>query len=640
MRGNRLLVALAAAVVLISTAVSTLPAVAADPPAAIKGQVLSFMDPIGYAKVTVLNADTGAAIRSVVTDGSGFYMVTGLSAGHIQVRATKAGYLDAWASGATTRAAATVYTLVPGQTLEQSWDDPLVLYLDLAPEGVVTGTVVGVNDNPYAGSPPGPVAGAKVTVVVAATGKALGTAVADAYGRFRVGRLPAGQVRVKATATGWLAGWAPNNPSGEIHTFDVSAGRTTAIGDLRLYAPATVHGDVLSNFDPIPGTANLTVFNADTHKAIRSLTVETHFRIDGLAPGRIQLRVTKDGYLDRWSAVITVEPGQVLGPDWANGGVLMQLTPAAVVAGQVMGFSVNPVSPWDDPVAGVKVTVVDAATGAGLGSALTDAGGNFSIGKLAAGQVKVKAAKTGWLTSWAPGKRTRAGGATFLTVAGETTAIGTLALYAPAALEGQVLSWMDPVGDVKVTVFDADTRAVLGAVISDGSGRYRVDGLWPGRVKVSASKPGYITNWADSTARGSWSTATVFTLEPGQLLQQSWSGSPSLYLDIVKEVVVKGQVLGDFDPLAGATVTVFDATTGVALRSATTDSGGYYRIGQINPWGVADIQVRATKTGWRTSWANGAWTRATADRFPIAPGAVIEQSWDPLTLYLDLARLT
>jgi Carboxypeptidase regulatory-like domain len=200
MRGNRLLVALAAAVVLISTAVSTLPAVAADPPAAIKGQVLSFMDPIGYAKVTVLNADTGAAIRSVVTDGSGFYMVTGLPAGHIQVRATKAGYLDAWASGATTRAAATVYTLVPGQTLEQSWDDQLVLYLDLAPEGVVTGTVVGVNDNPYAGSPPGPVAGAKVTVVVAATGKALGTAVADAYGRFRVGRLAAGQVKVKATS--------------------------------------------------------------------------------------------------------------------------------------------------------------------------------------------------------------------------------------------------------------------------------------------------------------------------------------------------------------------------------------------------------------------------------------------------------
>ncbi|HSK33972.1 MAG TPA: carboxypeptidase-like regulatory domain-containing protein [Propionicimonas sp.] len=640
MRANRLVVLLMALVALIGTVGSPSPAHAADAPAAIKGQVLSFMDPLGFARVTVFNADTGAAVRSVLTDGDGYYLSTGLPAGRIQVRATKTGYLDAWASGVSTRAAATVYTLVAGQTLEQTWDERMVLYLDLAPEGVVTGTVVGVNQNPYAGPASGPISGAKVTVVAAATGKSLGSAVTDAYGHFRVGRLPAGQVKVKASAAGWLAGWSPNNPPGAAYDFAVYAGQSTDIGLFRLYAPATVYGYVIYNMDPIAGTAQLTVFNADTHKAIRRLTVGTSFQLDGLAQGRYQLRVVKDGFLDSWSAVISLTPGQVLGPDWNQGAVVFELVPEAVVAGEVMGFSSNPTSPWDDPLAGVKVTVVDATTGAGLGWALTDAGGRFAIGKLAAGQVKVKAAKTGWLTSWAPGVRTRAVGTSFATTAGEVTEIGTVALYAPAAIEGQVLSSMDPVGDVKVTVIDADTHAVLGSVMSDGSGNYRVGGLWPGRVKVSASKPGYITNWADSFAQRTRSTATVFTLAPGQVLQQTWSGSPALYLDIVREVVVKGQVLGDFDPIAGASVTVFDAATGVALRSATSDADGYFRINQINPWGVSNIQVRASKAGWRTSWANGKWTRATADRFPIAPGAVIEQSWDPITLYLDLARLT
>ena len=213
-------------------------------------------------------------------------------------------------------------------------------------------------------------------------------------------------------------------------------------------------------------------------------------------------------------------------------------------------------------------------------------------------------------------------------------------MYAPAAIEGQVLSAMDPVGsEVKVTVFNADTGAFIRSAMSDAEGYYRVDRLPPVRIKVRASKPGYITNWANSFGRISWETATVFTLHPGQVLQQTWSPEANLYLDIQREAVVQGQVLGNFDPLGYALVTVFDATTGTPLRSARADGDGYYRVDKIDAIGGLTVKVRASKAGWVSSWANGKPSRATADTFFLYPGASLQQSWDPNVLYLDLTRI-
>jgi hypothetical protein len=421
------------------------PAVAALP-AAIQGQVLSWMDPIGYAKVTVFNASTGDVLRSAHTDGDGYYRIGGLPAVRVKVRASKRGYLDSWASGAASRAAADVYTLVAGRTLRQSWGTPKVLYLDLTPESVITGSV--------------------------------------------------------------------------------------------------------------------------------------------------------------------------------------------------MGFNEGPENPWDDPLSGVRIKVFSAATGAFLGHALTNSHGEFRIGQLPAGPVKVRASKLGWLTTWAHDKETRAAADVYTVRPFEPISVDVLSMYAPASIEGQVLSAMDPVvGDVRVAVLNADTGAVIRSVMSDSDGNYRVDLLPPGRIKVRASKPGYITNWANSFGRVTWETATVFTLGPGQVLTQTWSPVANLYLDIQREAVIQGQVLGNFDPLGYATVTVFDATTGTALRSTRADGDGYYRVGGIDAMGGLSVKVRASKAGWVSSWANGKPSMATADTFSLYPGAHLQQSWDPTVLYLDLTRI-
>lgn len=313
-------------------------------------------------------------------------------------------------------------------------------------------------------------------------------------------------------------------------------------------------------------------------------------------------------------------------------------TPVVSLTGTVMGFSNDPDNGWDDPVPGAIVAAVAPTTGRVLATTITDAEGHFAFGKLPARPVKVRVRAPGWLTTWAPAERIRAEGAVFRVTRDGTTDIGTVSLFKPAAIAGQVLSRMDPVAPYStVTVFDAHTHARLGWTTTDEVGNYQVDGLWPTQVKVRASHPGFITNWADSFGQQTWSTATVFTLQPGVVLRQTWSPSATLYLDIMPEAVIEGQVLGNGAPLRKARVTVFDATTGAALRTTLSDRSGNYRIDQIATWGQRTVKVRATRPGWRTSWANWKWTKGTADTFTLYPGAYLQSSGQDV-LYLNLAR--
>lgn len=410
--------------------------------------------------------------------------------------------------------------------------------------------------------------------------------------------------------------------------------------------PAAIQGQVLSWMDPL-GFARVTVFDATTGSAIRSATAdgEGNYLIGGLPPRPVKVRATKSGYLDAWASgastratadVYTLQPGQTLHQTWDADMVLyLDLTPEAVIRGSIMGFSAD----WDDPLNGVRVTAFDASTGRALGSATTgdDWTGDFVIGKLPAGRVKLRMAKSGWLTGWAYDRWTRATADVFTVQPLAVTDVGTVGMYKAASIQGSVMLDSEPIArDVTVTVFDADTGRALRSVVDD-DGYFRIDGLLPVRVKVRASGPFYTTAWANwQTTRAA---ATVFQLRSGEVLGATGSDGP--YLDVVSAASIQGQVLGDFDPLGYARVTVYDAVTGVALRAGTADADGYYRIDRI-PVGFAgrDVKVRGSKDGWRSSWANGTSSRATADTFHLVGGQVLQQSWDPMVLYLDLTRVT
>jgi hypothetical protein len=101
--------------------------------AGVDGQVLSGLDPLPGATVTVYDATTGLPLRSAKADIDGYrYLITGLPAGPVKIGAVAGGaYLPDFANHQPTLALAQVFTLVPGQVLTQGWGEPFGPYLDL-----------------------------------------------------------------------------------------------------------------------------------------------------------------------------------------------------------------------------------------------------------------------------------------------------------------------------------------------------------------------------------------------------------------------------------------------------------------------------------------------------------------------------
>jgi hypothetical protein len=317
----------------------------------------------------------------------------------------------------------------------------------------------------------------------------------------------------------------------------------------------------------------------------------------------------------------------------SNGATATASTPAVAsgtssIAGEVMSFSYEPGPAIDDPLPGVRVSVLSARTGILLGSAVTDASGDFHVSGLPAGPVKVRGAKTGWLTTYYNRAYSWASADVITLAAGRTSTLpGALGMDAEAVVQGQVLSWMDPLGGATVTVLDATTGRPIRSAIADVSGYYRIGGLHAGTIKVRASKTGYLTGYADATR--SLAAATVFRLVAGQMLSQRWSPSVSLYLDLTPEAVLQGQVLGAMDPLGSARVTVLDAVTGRAIRSVTTDGDGRFRIGGLS---AGTVKVRASKEHWVTAFADSKSSLATADVLTLEANWTVTLSWNALDL--------
>lgn len=715
-------------------------------PAAVEGQVLSWMDPLGGAKVEVLDAGSGAVLAAVTLGEFQYeYRIDGLPAVQVKVRGSKPGYVTSFATGVTGE----VFQLLPGQTLQQTWD-PLNLYLDLAPEPVVTtgsltGSVRAVSQDP-ADPYDGPAVAAAVTAYDAATGLAVRSTRTDALGEFRLDPLPPGDYKVRAALAGHLTTFALGRRTlATADVFPVAAGQTVTLpGELVLWAEAVVEGQVLGWMDPLGG-ATVSVLDAVTGKVLRSVTLPEdryEYRIGGLPAGQVKVRATKPGWITDFANdrdtfaqadVFTLVPGVTLAQTWSpEPNLYLDLTPEAAISGLVMGFSEY----MDDPLQGATVLALDATTGRTLGRAITDAAGEFRIGGLVAGPVKVRVSAPGFLTTYLDQKSSFATADVYTVTPLQTLEVpgtGAIGLIGEAAVEGQVLSHMDPVGGATVSVLDATTGRVLRSVrLAADQYEYRIAGLAAGDVKVRATKPGYLPDFANN--RDTFAQGDVFTLRSGVTLTQTWSPEANLYLDLEPEAVltgslmgfsygespwddplpdvrvaavdvatgrvvrstvsvaepsgtyrldglpagtyrlratkagwltayagpvtvvagevsdqgmwalygeavIEGQVLGGFDPLGGATVTVYDATTGLAVRSVRADGDGYYRVGGLgDPYAdvLSHVKVRAAMTGWFPSFANGRTSLATADVFTLQHGQVLRQAWDPLALYLDL----
>ncbi len=178
-----------------------------------------------------------------------------------------------------------------------------------------------------------------------------------------------------------------------------------------------VNQDPASLYDgPLAGASVLAI-SASTGKALKATVsgADGGYTITGLPAGGVRLRVTGPGWLKTYvggalqyskAATYTLVQGRrtVLPTTtvWAE----------AAIQGQTLGTF--------DPLGEVTVTVVSATTGKVINTVVSDLNGDYRVGQLPPGPIKVQGTKAGWLTDWANNRDTFALGDTFTLHAGQT----------------------------------------------------------------------------------------------------------------------------------------------------------------------------------------------------------------------------
>lgn len=189
-----------------------------------------------------------------------------------------------------------------------------------------------------------------------------------------------------------------------------------------------------------------------------------------------------------------------------------------------------------------------------IGSILTSPDGTYSFTGLAPGNYTVVANATNF--------QIQAIGAT---VASNSTTIVNFALIPnPGSINGSVIDAVtnNPIAGATVRVLNGPT--VIATAITDSNGNYAIPNLAPDDYFVVAQAVGYQSMVKPASVTSNNITTVDFALNP----------FPGAILGTVTDATTT-------DPIAGATVVVFQGTTPVAY--SLTDSDGNYSIPDLGP---------------------------------------------------------
>lgn len=406
------------------------------------------------------------------------------------------------------------------------------LLVELLATATVSGRVV---DGAGAG-----VAGATVQAMPDAAGSPgrrrfdgrVAVARTDDDGRFEIGEVAPGAVRLVATGNGYR--------SGEANGLEVSPGERRDGIRIEIERGGSLAGRVLApDGQPVPGAVVLVTANQLWGGFEARTDGDGRYRLVGLPEGVLQVIAE---HPDHVGAVREITAG--------DGEIQLDLHLGAghPVSGRV-------IDEGGAPLPGARVSLSGDWMRQPPRSATTRADGAFEIDGVAPGPWRISAWKQGWVHAEEPPR---------LDVDGPVAGL-ELRLTTGATVAGRVRGiGLEEIGRLRIAAGREDGVAAgsspTGSV--DFAGDYRVDGLTPGTWRVMA-----ILGEGEGMASG------VVELVPGQK-------EARLDLDFSGDVVLTGHVTLGGRPLAGSEVSLIGRDR-VSFARGRTAGDGRFRIARL-----------------------------------------------------------
>lgn len=405
----------------------------------------------------------------------------------------------------------------PGQALDG-------VEIVLEPEAVLTGRVTAQDGRPVPG------AAIQVGESEAGAGSPRLSTESGEEGRYRLAGLASGRRRVTAWAEGHL-------PVSE--TVELEAGENHL--DLTLPSGVEISGRVVDAAgEPVAGArVGARGLRPEAHPHEAPSLADGSFAVEVPAAGRYRLQADKPGFAR------AVYPQEVTVTGSPVSGIEIRLSSGGEVRGRVLGLSL-------EELARVRLFATSVQGSFAQGEVSPD--GSYRVPRLAAGDWRVEAHLLG---------TNRSAEGTVRLAPGQAEAVLDLELATGLTLTGRVLLDGTPRPGLSVSAQGLE-RSSHGSDVTDGQGRFRIEGLTPGLHLLDVADLGSALRYRQE----------VEILEDRQIVVDLQPGR------------VRGRVVAApaGDPVAGARIELrADGTAGSSLRGPETDARGRFLVAEVAP---------------------------------------------------------
>ena len=588
---------------------------------------------IAGVQLTLYDLENGnyvATGKTATTDASGNYEFTGILPGTYQVVETQPdGYLSVGDTpgtvGGQTRGVVTTVDILSSINLNGGDNSIHNDFAETQPASLAGYVYYDANNNGIMDNGEQGIGGVHLTVTNVSTGQ-----TADAYtmpdGSWYVDGLMPGQYKVtEDQPAGYLdgldvagnAGGTAHNPGDLIDGITLVGGQAGQNYDFGELLPASVSGYVYVDANnngvydpgetPIAGV-KIALLDASGNTTGKTATTDSngYYEFDNLMPGKYGVSETQPaGYLDGLDAAGTVggtahNPGDLIDGISLNAGQsglnydFGELLPATVSGYVYVDANNNGVfDAGETPIAGVKVTLLDASGKPTGATATTDSSGFYKFGGLMPGTYGVAETQpAGYLdgldaagtlggTAHNPGDlidgvRLSSGQSGLNYDFGELLPASISGyVYSDANNNGHFDAGESPIAGVTLTLVDASGTSTGQTTTTDAAGYYHFDNLLPGTYGVAEAQPaGYLDGLDAAGPVGG------VAHNPGDLIDgiplSSGVSAPDNDFGEVKPASISGYDFQDGPPIVvnqGETPDVPKLRTGILTAADTRLSG-------------------------------------------------------------------